>query len=209
MGSVREGASGAFFNPSRQDDAVKQKPPQPQLRAQVWLLKLLQGPPHTWSPLNSAFYKETPHSSACASHTQQAAPPPSPYSTHECKCFAYTVGYHASTSLRAEAPGPVEIPPSCSRGPSFWAGLVVCVSLPPLPAAAHARACRSGSSAGRGKQPITKKRTIFTELHLASTGRTRRASPKTTRNKELCAPRDLPGRKTRGPTRISQLSWRN
>lgn len=143
------------------------------------------------------------------------AHPPSPYSTHEYKCFAYIVGYHAYTSLHAKAPGPAEMPPSCGRGPSFWAGLVVCVSLPPLlpraaaarPAAAHALACRSGSSAGRGKQPITN-RTIFTELQLASTGYTRRDSPKTTRNKELCVPRILPG-KTRVPTRISQLSWHN
>lgn len=60
---------------------------------------------------------------------------------------------------------------------------------------------------GLGKQLITK-RTVFTELQLASTGYARRDSPKTTRNKELCVPQVLPG-KTRVPRRVSQLGWHN
>lgn len=58
-----------------------------------------------------------------------------------------------------------------------------------------------------GKQLI-KKRTVFTELELASMGYICRDSPKTAGNNELCIPQILPG-KTRVPTRISQLSWHN
>ena len=56
-----------------------------------------------------------------------------------------------------------------------------------------------------GKQPMTK-RTVFTELQLASRGYVCGDSPKTAGNNELCIPQILPG-KTRVPTRISQLSW--
>lgn len=44
-----------------------------------------------------------------------------------------------------------------------------------------------------GKQPITK-RTVFTELQLASVGYVCRESPKTAGNNELRVPQSLPGK---------------
>lgn len=96
---------------------------------------------------------------------------------------------------------------SCSRGPSFQVGLVVCVGLQPSPASAAGPGAVAawqllptlGVALGAQQKPapgeqLVTKRTIFTELQSASMGYVCRESPKPAGNNELCIPQILPGK---------------
>lgn len=134
------------------------------------------------------------------------SPAPAPYSTHDCKCFAYVIHHHADTFQHALGPTDVS---SCSRGPSLQVGLVVCIGFQPSPALAAGPgavaawqllptlgvALGAQQTPAPGEQPVTK-RTIFTELQSASMGYVCRVT-ETSREQGAVHPTD-PARKNTG-----------
>lgn len=157
-----ERTTNALLNPGRPDNPVKQKPPRPRLTGSGAAFTNQKIALSNFCKARNFSAKPCPCLPA-ARGTPTATPLPSPYSPHTVltNISALHTQFHIMHIhfyvLRPR--GPAEIPSSCSRGPSFCVGLVVCGGLrtpscssrqEPSPAAArmdaaHALAGGSGS----------------------------------------------------------------